>query len=91
VPNSCQHRWVRDQTFHVATGTVTDTVACDDCGEPPPGPRLKRYALIPEVRLQVCDHPSGFAYSGKVPCTGPRLCYLCGTNEKDAISLKESA
>ena len=26
-----------------------------------------------------CDHPSGFAYRGKVPCTGPRVCHLCGS------------
>lgn len=83
--NSCNHRWVSDETFHVATGTVTKTVACGDCGAPVPGPRLKIYALIPEVRLQVCDHPVGFSYTGRVPGTGPRVCYLCGTNQLDTV------
>ena len=39
----------------------------------------KVYALVPAEREKECDHPAGFAYTGRVPCTGPRVCYLCGT------------
>ena len=28
--------------------------------------------------VNTCDHRAGFPYSGKVPCTGPRLCPVCG-------------
>lgn len=28
--------------------------------------------------VNTCDHPHGFPYAGKVPCTGPRLCPTCG-------------
>jgi len=44
----------------------------------------KIHALFPEEREKECNHPSGFAYSGKIPCTGPRVCHLCGTREADA-------
>jgi len=39
----------------------------------------KIFALIPSEREKECDHPLGFAYTGKIPCTGPRVCRLCGT------------
>lgn len=44
----------------------------------------KIYALFPSERTKECDHPSGFAFRGKMPCTGPRVCHLCGTREEDA-------
>lgn len=40
---------------------------------------LKRFALVPSEREKVCDHPSGFAYTGTIPCTGPLKCGLCGS------------
>lgn len=54
----------------------------------PEGGRLmakKIYALFPEERLKECDHPGGFAWSGKIPCTGRQLCHLCGT-EGDCVT-----
>jgi hypothetical protein len=45
--------------------------------EVPAGPR-KRFALVPAMREEICDHPLGFRYTGAIPCTGPRVCPLCG-------------
>lgn len=28
--------------------------------------------------VNTCTHAHGFPYAGKVPCTGPRRCPLCG-------------
>ena len=44
----------------------------------------KVYALFPAERERECDHPMGFPYTGRIPCTGPRVCSLCGTRIKDA-------
>ena len=52
------------------------------------GEPLKKNALVPSERSKVCDHPSGFAYSGSVPCTGPRVCHLCETTEHEADRAK---
>jgi len=41
-------------------------------------------ALVPSVREQECDHPGGFRYLGRVPCTGPQACYLCNTRIEEA-------
>ena len=46
----------------------------------------KIHALYPDVREQECDHPGGFPYRGTIPCTGPQVCYLCGTHKEDAES-----
>lgn len=46
---------------------------------------LKIYALVPSEREQVCDHKLGFSYTGDVPCTGPRRCAMCGTDERDVF------
>lgn len=43
-------------------------------------------ALLPDVREQECDHPSGFTFTGKIPCTGPRVCHLCNSDENDVLS-----
>lgn len=48
----------------------------------------KIYALFPEERERECDHPSGFPYRGQVPCTGPRVCRMCGTHLEDAEAEK---
>lgn len=45
------------------------------------GAHFKINALFPEERLKPCDHPSGFAWNGKVPCTGTRTCHLCGAHQ----------
>ena len=37
----------------------------------------KRFALIPAVREQECDHEH-WHYRGEIPCTGPRVCNMCG-------------
>jgi len=43
-------------------------------------PPLKRFALIPSERSKPCtDH--SFRYTGTIPCTGPQVCYLCGTQK----------
>jgi hypothetical protein len=49
---------------------------------------LKIYALVPSERLKECDHFSGFSYTGTIPCTGPRVCHLCGTDERDVSGPK---
>ena len=41
-------------------------------------------ALIPEIREQECHHDCSFAFTGKLPCTGPRICLMCGTRKEDA-------
>ena len=38
----------------------------------------KRYALIPSERNKPCTHEHA-PYSGRMPCTGPRVCSMCGT------------
>lgn len=38
----------------------------------------KKLALDPEVREQKCDHVHA-PYSGQIPCTGPRICSMCGS------------
>ncbi len=41
----------------------------------------KIYALDAKVREEECDHSCGFTYRGKMPCTGPRVCHMCGTTK----------
>jgi len=43
----------------------------------------KRYAMIPGERKKDCKHEMGFAYQGRMPGTGPRVCRLCGTRLDD--------
>ena len=43
----------------------------------------KKNALDPAEREKPCDHALGFRYAGKIPCTGPKLCPMCGANEED--------
>jgi len=44
----------------------------------------KRFAALPEERTKTCAHPLGFAWNGKIPCTGRKRCALCGLTEEDA-------
>jgi len=44
----------------------------------------KKYALLPSERHKICSHPAGFAWDGKMPCTGVRRCHLCKTSEEKA-------
>ena len=37
----------------------------------------KKYALIPAERKKPCTHTMR-AYRGRVPCTGPVVCLMCG-------------
>lgn len=46
----------------------------------------KIFAADPAVRGQDCDHPSGFPYQGRIPCTGPRVCPLCGTRQEEVAA-----
>jgi hypothetical protein len=46
--------------------------------------RLKVNALYPPVRLEVCDHVH-MPYRGSVPCTGPRVCTMCGAHEYELL------
>lgn len=47
-----------------------------------PLPR-KIYAASAEEREKICDHPGGFPHAGAIPCTGPRICRMCGTDERE--------
>lgn len=49
----------------------------------------KIYALHPDVREQECNHSCGFHYRGIIPCTGPQICYLCGTHKEDDLGREE--
>ena len=40
-------------------------------------------ALLPEIREQECDHASGLPFTGKIPCTGPQVCLMCGTRKEE--------
>ena len=40
-------------------------------------------ALLASEREKECEHPSGFPYSGAIPCTGVRRCRMCGTVLED--------
>lgn len=40
----------------------------------------KRFALLPSEREKPCPHEM-VAYIGRIPCTGPRVCRMCGTVE----------
>jgi len=46
----------------------------------------RRFALF--NRDGVCDHSMGFPYQGKIPCTGPKVCPLCGTREEDIVPVE---
>ncbi len=37
----------------------------------------KIFALVPSEREKECDHRQA-AYSGRIPCTGPIICAMCG-------------
>jgi hypothetical protein len=41
------------------------------------GPK-KVFALAPSEREKECEHEHA-PYSGVIPCTGPRVCTMCGT------------
>ena len=43
---------------------------------------LKRFALVPSERLKECEHEH-MRYRGAIPCTGPRVCSMCGAREDD--------
>ncbi len=44
---------------------------------------LKKNALDPAEREKECAHELGFSYTGTIPCTGPKVCYMCGTRQDD--------
>jgi hypothetical protein len=46
---------------------------------------LKKNALDPAERKKICTHELGFRYSGRIPCTGPKVCWMCGAREDDAM------
>ena len=48
-----------------------------------PAKALKVRAIAPEERSRVCDHPSGYTYTGLIPCTGVRRCHLCGSPQPE--------
>lgn len=37
----------------------------------------KIFALVPSAREEECDHRH-VPFTGRVPCTGPRRCSMCG-------------
>ncbi len=39
--------------------------------------RTKKWAMDPEERGKICAHEST-PYRGAMPCTGPRVCIMCG-------------
>ena len=43
---------------------------------------FKIWALIPEIRKQVCYHEHR-RYLGRIPCTGPLACYMCGHRKEE--------
>ena len=34
-------------------------------------------------RDKECDHPQGFPWNGRIPCTGRQVCPLCGEDISD--------
>ena len=48
----------------------------------------KKYALVPSEREKECYHEMGFYWTGKIPCTGIRICYMCGTKEHEENARK---
>lgn len=36
-------------------------------------------------RDEECEHGLGFPYTGRIPCTGPRKCPLCGLTPEEAM------
>jgi len=42
----------------------------------------KIFALIPSERSKECPHEH-MHYRGTIPCTGPRVCSMCGMREED--------
>jgi hypothetical protein len=47
----------------------------------------KVLALVPSVQSETCHHAAGFAYTGRVPCTGPRVCHMCGSRIEDVCAV----
>jgi hypothetical protein len=45
----------------------------------------KKNALFPAEREKPCDHALGFPFSGNIPCTGARLCPMCGARREDVL------
>jgi len=39
-------------------------------------------------RDEECEHPSGFPYTGAIPCTGERVCPLCELTEDEVKDLE---
>jgi hypothetical protein len=48
----------------------------------------KRFALNPRERDKECSHELGFRYNGTIPCTGPKVCLMCGEQEERAALRK---
>ena len=47
----------------------------------------KRYALVASEREKECPHVH-VPFTGSIPCTGPRVCSMCGTRfEPDGVTL----
>lgn len=54
---------------------------------------LKRFALYPSERHKVCLHEHA-PYRGNIPCTGPRICTMCGTlfdNDQELAEARQIA
>jgi len=51
--------------------------------------RRKRFAAHPGVREQICNHHHA-PYSGAIPCTGPRVCTMCGMRFYSGADLAEA-
>ena len=44
----------------------------------------KRLALIPSEREKECEHER-LHYRGAIPCTGPKVCDMCGLREDEIL------
>lgn len=45
----------------------------------------QRFHLDPIERDKECIHRFGFLYTGTIPCTGRKVCPMCGTVEDDRV------
>ena len=69
--------------------TETRMAICATCGKDPltsppcVGDPPQRYHQKIADRSDPCKHDGGFRFTGEIPCTGPRVCILCGVLEAD--------
>ena len=50
----------------------------------------KRFALIPEEREKECTH-EWMHFRGSMPCTGPKVCSMCGLTDDDILAERVQA